>query len=41
MTKDEFEVEIKKLNSELNTLGASAADLEKRINLTIFNLFKE
>jgi type I restriction enzyme M protein len=41
MTEEEFEVEIKKLNSELNTLNASASDLEKLINQNILNLFKE
>lgn len=40
MTEEEFETEIKRLNSELNSLNASAADLEKLINQNILNLFE-
>lgn len=40
MTEEEFEAEIKRLNSELNVLNASASDLEKLINQNILNLFE-
>jgi type I restriction enzyme M protein len=40
MTEEEFETEIKRLNSELNSLNASATDLEKLINQNILNLFE-
>ncbi|MEI8203665.1 MAG: N-6 DNA methylase, partial [Bacteroidota bacterium] len=39
MTEEEFEVEIKKLNNELNLLNTSSSDLEKLIHLNILNLF--
>jgi len=39
MTEDEFEAEIKKLNSELCSLNSSASNLEKLINQNILNLF--
>jgi type I restriction enzyme M protein len=41
MTEDEFETEIKRLNSELNSLNTSASGLEKLINQNILNLFEE
>ena len=41
MTEEEFETEIKRLNTELNTFNASASDLEILINQNILNLFKE
>ena len=40
MTEEEFETEIKRLNSELNSLNTSASDLEKLINQNILNLFE-
>jgi len=40
MTEEEFEVEIKRLNSELNSLNTSASDIEKLINQNIVNLFE-
>lgn len=40
MTEEEFETEIKRLNSELNLLNSSATDLEKLINQNILNLFE-
>lgn len=40
MTEDEFETEIKRLNSELNSLNVSASDLEKLINQNVLNLFE-
>jgi type I restriction enzyme M protein len=40
MTEEEFENEIKRLNSELNSLNTSAFDLEKLINQNILNLFE-
>lgn len=40
MTEEEFENEIKRLNSELNSLNTSAADLEKLIDQNILNLFE-
>ncbi|MDY0142420.1 MAG: N-6 DNA methylase [Bacteroidales bacterium] len=40
MTEEEFENEIKRLNSELNSLNTSASDLEKLINQNILNLFE-
>lgn len=39
MTEEEFEVEIKRLNSDLNSLNRKAFDLEKLINQNIINLF--
>jgi type I restriction enzyme M protein len=39
MTEDEFEVVIKKLNSDLASLNSSAFDLEILINQNILNLF--
>jgi len=39
MTEEEFEAEIKKLNTELTALNAKARDLEKAINQNILNLF--
>ncbi|MBN2649789.1 MAG: N-6 DNA methylase, partial [Prolixibacteraceae bacterium] len=41
MTEDEFEIEIKRLNSELNSLNASASGLENLINQNIVKLFEE
>lgn len=40
MTEEEFETEIKRMNSELNSLNTSAYDLEKLINQNILNLFE-
>ncbi len=39
MTEEEFETEIRNLNTELSSLNSKAADLELTINQNLLNLF--